>query len=67
VYCAGHDAFVFLLALARVGLYFLTRDFRVLLWMECCTNCYEIANNYVEKVSVMQCCTKCYKLAKKWL
>jgi len=46
VYCAGQDAFVFHLALARVGLYFLTCDFRVLLWMECCTNCYEIANNY---------------------
>jgi len=53
VYCAGHNAFVLHLALARVGLYFLTCDFRVLLWMECCTNCYELSNNYVKKVSVM--------------
>jgi len=44
VYCAGHNAFVLHLALARVGLYFLTCNFRVLLWMECCrpTNCYEL-------------------------
>jgi len=51
--CAGHNAFVLHLALARVGFYFLTYDCRVLLWMECCANCYELANNCVRKVSVM--------------
>jgi len=53
VYSQGHNAFVLHLALARVGLYFLKCDFRDLLWMECCTNYYELSNNYVEKVSVM--------------
>ena len=31
----------------------LTCDFRVLLWMYCCTECYELANNSVKKVSVI--------------
>ena len=64
--CAGHKPFVLHQALVRVGFYFLTCDFRVQLWMWCCTKCYDLANNFVEKVSVMWCCTKCYRLANKY-
>jgi len=53
VHCAGHNAFVLHIALARVELYFLTCYFRVLHWIKCCTNSYELANNYVKKVSVI--------------
>jgi len=55
--CAGHNALVRHQGSAWVALCFLTCDFRVLLWMYCCTKCYELANNYVKKVSVMWCCT----------
>jgi len=51
--CAGHNAFVHYLGSAWVGLYFLTCDFPVLIWMYCCTKCYKLANNYVNKMFVM--------------
>jgi len=38
---------------AWVGLYFLTCDFPVLLWMCCCAKGYKLVNNYVKKMFVM--------------
>jgi len=49
----GPDVFIHYQGSAWVGIYFLTCDFPVLLWMYCCTKCYKLANNYVNKMFVM--------------
>jgi len=48
--CAGHKPFVLHQDLDCT--LFLKCDFHVQLWMQCCTKCYDLANNYVEEQEV---------------